>query len=161
MNYIYIGKIITTHGLKGEVKLRSNFEYKDKVFKKDFMFYIGSKKEPHKVLSYRKHMDYDMVVLEGINDIDQAIKYKQEKVYVLKEDIILDENTYLDEDLINLNVYYNNNFIGVITNIIDAGNNNMLMEINNNKYIPRNNNFILKVDLEKHIIYLKDVEGLI
>ena len=30
MNLIYIGKIITTHGLKGEIKIRSNFKYIDK-----------------------------------------------------------------------------------------------------------------------------------
>ena len=33
MNKIYIGKVVNTHGIKGEIRILSNFEYKDKVFK--------------------------------------------------------------------------------------------------------------------------------
>ena len=36
MKYIYIGDVVNTHGLKGEVRLISNFEYKKRVFKKNF-----------------------------------------------------------------------------------------------------------------------------
>ena len=32
MNNVYIGKLITTHGIKGEVRISSDFEYKDHVF---------------------------------------------------------------------------------------------------------------------------------
>ena len=32
MDYIYIGEIVNTHGLKGEIRIKSNFPYKDKVF---------------------------------------------------------------------------------------------------------------------------------
>ena len=35
MNYLYIGKLVNTHGIKGEVRILSNFRHKDKVFKKD------------------------------------------------------------------------------------------------------------------------------
>ena len=31
-DYIYIGKIVNTHGLKGEIRIISDFEFKDKVF---------------------------------------------------------------------------------------------------------------------------------
>ena len=37
MNWIYIGKIVNTHGIKGEVRLLSNFSKKALVFKKDFI----------------------------------------------------------------------------------------------------------------------------
>ena len=33
MKDVYVGKIVSTHGIKGEVKILSDFEYKDKVFK--------------------------------------------------------------------------------------------------------------------------------
>jgi ribosomal 30S subunit maturation factor RimM len=32
MKYVLIGKIVNTHGLKGEVRILSDFKYKDKVF---------------------------------------------------------------------------------------------------------------------------------
>ena len=44
MKYIYIGKIVNTHGIKGEVRLLSNFKFKDKVFKKGMTIYIGKDK---------------------------------------------------------------------------------------------------------------------
>ena len=33
MNKVYIGKIVNTHGIKGELRILSDFPYKDKVFK--------------------------------------------------------------------------------------------------------------------------------
>ena len=42
MSYIKIGKIATTHGIKGELKILSNFEYKDKIFIPGFKLYIGN-----------------------------------------------------------------------------------------------------------------------
>ena len=49
MEYIYVGQINGTHGLKGELKLKSNFKYKDKILKENFNFYIGKEKK-HEVL---------------------------------------------------------------------------------------------------------------
>ena len=43
-NYIYVGKIINTFGIKGELKVSSAFEFKDRVFIKDFNIYIGEEK---------------------------------------------------------------------------------------------------------------------
>ena len=41
MDYILIGKLVNTHGIKGEVKILSDFEKKELVFKKDFSLYLG------------------------------------------------------------------------------------------------------------------------
>ena len=45
MEYVYIGKLVNPHGIKGEVKLLSNFEYKDKAFVVGMNFYIGEDKD--------------------------------------------------------------------------------------------------------------------
>lgn len=161
MEYIYIGRIITTHGLNGEMKLRSNFKYKEQVFIVGKKLYIGKNKEQHDILSYRKHQDYDMVILDNISDIDMAIKYKQELVYVLKDDIILDNLDYFDDDLIGLTAIFDNKKIGVVKSVTDEGNNNIVIFLDTNIYIPKNNHFILKVDLENKEIHFKDVEGLL
>ena len=44
MEYVNVGKIYTTHGLNGEVKVKSNFNYKDKIYVNGFNFYIGKDK---------------------------------------------------------------------------------------------------------------------
>ena len=74
MNLIYIGKLVNTHGIKGEVRIISNFKYKDIIFKKDNIVYINNIE--YKILSYRVHKMYDMLMLENINSIDDALKLK-------------------------------------------------------------------------------------
>lgn len=158
MDYILVGKIITTHNLNGELKILSSFKLKDQVFKVNNDIFIGELYEKHKILSYRTHKNYDMVIFDEIDNIDKAIKYKQKNIYVLRNTLVI--NNYLDTDLINLEAYYNDKLIGVVKDIVDMGNNNLVMVINN-KYIPKCDNFILKVDLENKKIYLKNVEGLL
>lgn len=159
MEYIFLGKIITTHGLKGEIKIKSNFKYKDKVFIKGNFLYLGKNKKKLEIISYRTHQNYDMVIFKEYDDISKVIPLKRMSLYFNKDDFIFDE--YLDEELINLICIYNNKEIGIITNIIDAGSNNILLVIDNKKYIPKNNNFIDKIDIKNNKIYLKNIEGLI
>lgn len=161
MDYVVVGRIITTHGLKGEMKIRSNFKYKDQVFSVGSSLYIGTSKEYHEILSYRIHKDYDMVIVSDIDDIDKAISYKQQLVYVKRSDIKLGINEYLDEDLIGLCAYFNDVKVGIILSITDEGNNNLVMKLDNGKIIPKNSNFILDVNLDQKRINLKNVEGLI
>lgn len=161
MEYIYVGRIITTHGLNGEMKIRSNFKYKDQAFKVGNKIYIGLAREEHEIISYRKHMEYDMLILSNISDIDKAIKYKKELLYTTKDNINLLEDDYLDEDLIGLTAIYNDRKIGVIRLITDEGNNNLIIRLDNGKCIPKNKHFILKVDLDNKKIYFTNLEGLL
>ena len=92
MEYVYVGRIITTHGIKGEIKIRSNFKYKDKVFVVGNTLYIGKNYEERKILSYRVHKDYDMVMLDGLDDIDKVIHYKNLLVFVSKDQLKLSNN---------------------------------------------------------------------
>ena len=55
MKYIRIGKIVNTHGVKGELRLISDFKYKDKIFVDNFKIYIGKEKIEEKINSYRRH----------------------------------------------------------------------------------------------------------
>ena len=45
MELVRIGKIVNTHGIKGELRILSDFEFKDKVFKKGIKVYVGKKKK--------------------------------------------------------------------------------------------------------------------
>lgn len=159
MKYIYVGEIKTTHGLLGELKISSSITDKEEVFKLGNILYFGNDKIPFKINRYRKHQNYDMVTFDTLDDIDKVIKYKGYKVYITRDEINLD---FINSDLINLKVNYNNSIIGVIIDVFDAGNNNYLFKVRTSKkeiYIPKNNNFIDKIDLESGIIYLKNLEA--
>lgn len=158
MDFIYIGKIVNTHGIKGEVRIISNFKYKENVFKKNNNLYIGKNKEKQIINNYRKHKNFDQIIFYNINDINEVLKYKGESVYINKDEIKIDG--ILNEDLIDINVYGNKKLIGKITNIIDNGAHEILV-INDKILIPYVEEFIKKIDIENKIIEINVIEGLI
>ena len=162
MNWIYIGKIVNTHGIKGGVRLLSNFSKKALVFKKDFKIYIGEEKEEEIINTYRPHKQFDMLTFQGINDINKVLKYKGKKVYMNREDLFLEENEFLLEDLIGMKIICNNESLGSVHDIIDnkAG---KLLQITfaKNYYIPYNNYYIKKVNLKTKEIYTENIKDLI
>lgn len=159
MEYVCIGKLVNTHGIKGEVKLLSNFEYKNKVFVVGMNFYIGEDKEKVTVNSYRHHKVFDMVTFKEYNYINDVLKFKNKLVYVLKPDLALDNNSILDRDYIGMNAYYEGVLIGKVNDIID--NNGYKLMLIGTKYVPFNKEFISSVSVTKNELILKNVEGLL
>lgn len=159
MEYVCIGKLVNTHGIRGEVKLLSNFEYKDKAFVVGMNFYIGEDKEKVTVNSYRHHKVFDMVTFKEYNYINDVLKFKNKLVYVLKPDLALDNNSILDRDYIGMNAYYEGMLIGKVKDIID--NNGYKLMLIGTKYVPFNKEFISSVDVTKNELILKNVEGLL
>ena len=104
MNLKRLGVIVNTHGIKGEVRIISNFEYKDRIFKVGNSIYINNNEEL-KIDTYRKHKNYDMITFNNINDIRDVLRYKGQDVYYDKDKLVLNDNEYLDDDLINLDAY--------------------------------------------------------
>ena len=65
MKYVLIGKLVNTHGLKGEVRILSNFKYKDRVFIPGMKIYIGKEKKEEEIISYRHHKMFEMIMMKG------------------------------------------------------------------------------------------------
>ena len=160
MEYFYIGKLVNTHALKGEVRILSNFRHKDKVFINGFKLYIGKDKKEYVIESYRKHKNFDMVLFKGYYDINLVEHLKGSMVYINKEDLKLDKNTYLAVDLIGYNVIINDKRIGVIMDVLDTKANEILV-LDNKILIPYVKEFIISVDKEKKEVHVKDVKGLL
>ena len=160
--FIYIGKIVNTHGIKGEIRILSDFEKKDKVFIKGMPIYIGRKKEREVINSYRHHKNFEMITMDGYNDINQILRYKGLYVYIKKEDLKLEDGEYLDSDLINLTVVVENSEKGIIVDIRDSGNNKFLVIKTNNKevFIPYQKEFIGDIDFENKKIEIKPIKGM-
>ena len=156
MKFIYIGKIVNTHGIKGELRILSDFKYKDKVFKKDFKFYIGKEKSEYIVNTYRHHKVFDMVTFNGYNDINEVLKLKGKNVYINNDDLDLDGEIYID-NLIDYKVIVGDKEIGVVTDVMHMPANDIIKV--GDVLIPYVKEFIIKI--EDNTIYVKDVGGLL
>ncbi len=162
MEFLFIGKIVNTHGIKGELRIISDFDKKDLVFKKGFNLYVGEGHVKETIDSYRKHKNFDMVTFAGYDNINQVLNYKGMKVYINREDLNLDKNDYLLNDLIGLNIIEDGEILGKVKEIVYNGSGTLLViEGTKTFYIPNNQEFIKKVDLEGKTIECKNAKGLI
>ena len=157
MDLIYIGKLVNTHGIKGEVRILSDFEYKKDVFKIDNTLYINNKK--YIIKSYRHHKSYDMVVLSDVNSIEEALKLKGESVYIDRNDYRFDG--YLNQDLIGLDVYDQDIFKGKVIDILKSEKYDFLVIDGKKKHmVPIIPQFINTIDLDKKVISINYIKGL-
>lgn len=163
-DYILIGKIVNTHGIKGELRLLSDFKYKEKVFLQNRKIYIGDEKHEEMIKTYRHHKIFDMITLYGYDNINEVLKYKNKNVYVKRNDLEFDKEEFLDEDLINLSVIFNNQEVGHVLAIRQINPKSKVIEaIINDKLtlIPYHNDFIKEVDLDNKKIEMNLIEGMI
>jgi 16S rRNA processing protein RimM len=162
MDYVFIGKIVNTHGIKGELRIKSNFDKKDLIFKPGFTLYIGEGYVPEKIVTYRVHKEFDMVTFEGYNNINQVLNYLKMNVYIKRSDLELNNDEYILDDLIGLNVVENGETLGKVSEIVYNGSNILLSVLGDkNFYIPTNGDFIKKVNLENGTIETFNAKGLI
>lgn len=152
MEYLNIGKIVNTHGIKGEVRILSSFSDKS-IFKPGNILYINN--DALEITSYRVHKNYDMVTFKDINDINEVLKYKGMDVLIKRDDI----DNFIIEDLIGYDVY-TDKLVGKIDRLI-ANIKYVILVLDNGSMIPYIDNFIEKVDNDNKIVYVKEIEGLI
>ena len=152
MNKIVIGKYVTTHGIKGEIRIKSDFNEKDKVFKVGNEIIID---KPYIINSYRVHKGYDMVTLEGVNRIEDIINLKNSLVYIDRDKYFNDE--VIEDDLIGYKI--ENSYLDTFLSEIRLMNmNKKILVCTNGKFIPYE--LIDHIDNDDKIIYIKEVEGL-
>jgi len=111
MEKILVGKVLKSVGLKGEIKVQP-------YFKKKFETVIISDFE-YKVLKYREYKDFVFLYLDGITTIEQADRLKGQEIFVVKENVIIDEDEILLEDLIGYKVLGDNGKdFGLVTGVL-------------------------------------------
>lgn len=161
-DYILIGKIVNTHGLKGEIRIISDFELKTKALSPGVTIYIGNEKETVKVTGYRHHRMFDMIFLENKNSIDDVLKYKGKYVYFPRKDLDLKDSDYLLQEIIGFEIIEDNKTLGKIIDIV-YNSKQVLLKVKNEKefYIPFLDEYIVKVDNITKKVNTKNAKDLI
>ena len=153
---INIGKLVNTHGIKGEVKIISNFKYKDEVFKKNNIIYINDK--DYKIKTHRKHQKFDLLTFENYENINDVLELKGCLIYIKREDYTFEG--ILNEDLYGKKVYDKDKYIGNLKEVINNKNQELfVIEKEKKTYlVPYVDEFVkeinedIKLDLIKGLI---------
>ena len=165
MNYLEAGKIVNTHGLRGEVKLvpwtdsPQTFEEIDYVFIKKK---TGDVRLDIERLKYQKN---NLIVkFNQISSIEEAEKLKNQTVYIARDALgELPEGVYYIADIIGLAaVDESGNAVGTVVDIFNTGANDIYdikREGKKNLLLPVIDD-VITVDLENERVIVKIPEGL-
>lgn len=169
MDYIRIGKIVNTHGIKGEVKIQSCSDFDAIRYKKGntvYLFYEGQYL-PFLVASFRMHKGFPLVSFQNAQNINDVEKFKECAVFMSNEDRTpLHKGEFYRDELVGLQV---NDEAGVKIGIVTAveetcpGQTHLRIqrEEMNDALIPFVPVFIKHVDIAQKVITIHAEEGLL
>lgn len=159
---VCIGKSVSTFGIKGELKVISDFEYHDKAFKVGNTVLINN--QEYKISSIRYHKNYILMSINNLDNINLILDKVGYNIYLAKSDLNLSEDEYLLHDLIGATVCDDDNTsLGVIEEVLNGGHNNLIRVAKKEEsfLIPMVDEYIIKFDQDKKILYTKNARSLI
>lgn len=156
-----IGKIINTHGIKGELKVEP-YTFDNKRFSKLKSVYVGNDLKEFLIKRVRVN-NFVYITFEGFEDINDVLNLKGLEIYIKDEDRLdLEEDQYYISDIIGKKVYdTEDNYIGILKNVLEYPANDIFIIESDDKsiyQIPAVKEFIKKID---SIITIKLIEGMI
>ena len=169
MNYIRIGTVINTHGLKGELKISSESDFDDIRYKKGNTVYLECEAgmKPFQVQTYRVHKGFPLVSFTDHTDINLVEQYKGCGVYIdAKDRQDLPEGEYYRDQLEGLcAVDEEGASLGTVVAVeetMGAQNNLRIRDPEGKEFlVPNVPAFVVKVDLSEKKIVIRRIEGLL
>lgn len=166
MELLEVGKIVNTHGLRGEVKVVPWTDYPE-VFEDIEYVYIKRRNESERLnIKGIKYQKNNLIIkFEEIKDIDEAQKYKNQVIYAEREMLgELPEGVYYIADLIGLEVVTDEGEkIGVIADVFNTGSNDIYdvkREGKKNLLLPVIDEVVLSIDIDSKKVTVHMMEGL-
>ncbi|HJV44115.1 MAG TPA: ribosome maturation factor RimM [Bacillota bacterium] len=165
-----VGKIVNTHGIKGEVKIISFTDFPEERYRKNNNLLLShpslSEPIPVTVESARFHKNSYIVKFRQFNNINEVEKFKGGMVKVAEGDRQeLEEDTFYYDEIIGCNVISDTGErLGQIHEILATGANDVWVVKNDQGkeiLLPYIEECILEVDVEEKIIKVHIMEGLV
>lgn len=154
-----IGMIANTHGVKGEVVVKSTTDF-ERFIKGKTVYILNPNKKEFTIKSVFEMKKGIILSFEEINDINEVITYKGQTLYS-DEQPILEEDEYHYRDLLNKEVYNEKGlFIGEVIEVLEMPQGHLLRVKLADKtgLIPFRKEFVLSVE---DVITIREIEGLL
>lgn len=162
--FLEAGKIVGTKGLKGELMVECWCD-KPEIISNQKTIYMNSEHEKYNVIKARTHKKSAIILLENIDSIEEADKYRGKIIYIDRNSIELKNGQYFIQDLLGIKVYDSdtNKEYGKITDVFKTGANDVYQITDDNGInylIPVIDDVIIKMDLNKEILIIKPLKGI-
>jgi 16S rRNA processing protein RimM len=158
--YLEAGMVVNTHGLGGEVKIQPWADSPSFLAGIE-RYYIGG--APVRVLSARVHNNCVIAALEGVYDIDSAIKMKRKTVFIDRNDARLEEGRHFIADLIGLRAVdaQTGLDLGAVSDIINLPSNDVYVISGNREIlVPAVPEFIIETNIADGYVKIRLIEGM-
>lgn len=161
--YLEAGKIVTTHGIKGEIKIMPYTDYPELLCEFDRLF-LGKNHEEISIERSRVFKNMVIAKLEGYDTPEAAEKLRNKILYMHRDDLELDEDTYFIQDLIGIEVSdADSGFIyGKITDVMQTGANDVyVVQGKDREYlVPAIPEVVVTTDIDESTMTIRPLEGL-
>ena len=162
--YLDSGKIVGTHGIKGEVRIEPWCDSPEFLcaFKK---LYLDEKGQTFIEVKSRPHKNITLTKIKGVDTIEAAEKFRGKIVYINREDITLDEGVNFVQDLIGLEIRdaENGTVYGKLTDVLRTGANDVyeITDINNKKYLaPVIDEVVEEINVDGGFVLIRPMKGI-
>lgn len=161
--YLEAGKIVNTHGIRGEVKIMPYCDSPELLCEFDRLFMGKSLTE---IYIERSRVQKNMIIckIEGVDTPEEAEKLRNKMLYMHRDDLELDEDTYFIQDLIGMTVKNadTGEIYGIIDDVFQTGANDVYSIKNSDKsyLVPAIADVVITTDIDSGIMTIRPLEGL-
>jgi len=156
LQYIEAGEIVTTHGVRGEVKVLCWLDDPEMLCEFDRCRIDGKAYEMEQV---RVQKTCNLVKLSGIDTMEAAQAMRGKIMQLYRQDI--DDEVIFAAELIGMEVFAEGKSIGKIREVLDYPGNSVYVVKGEYEYmIPAVKHFVLSTDMEKNEMQVKLIEGM-
>ena len=156
LQFIEAGEIVTTHGIKGEVKVLCWLDDPEMLCDFERCCIDGREVIMEQV---RVQKTCNLVMFQGVDTMEAAQAMRGKVVKLYREDI--DDEVIFAAELIGMEVFAEGESIGKIVEVLDYPGNSVYVVKGKYEYmIPAVNQFILSTDMEKNEMQVRLIEGM-
>ena len=156
LEYIEAGEIVTTHGVRGEVKVLCWLDAPEMLCEYNRCRIAG---KDYEMESVRVQKTCNLVKLRGIDTMEEAQKLRGKVLELYREDI--DDEVIFAAELIGVQVIAEDTCIGTIQEVLDYPGNQVYVVRGEHEYmIPAVKQFILSTDMENNTMQVRLIEGM-
>ena len=156
LQYIEAGEIVTTHGVRGEVKVLCWLDDPEMLCEFDRCRIQGKAYEMEQV---RVQKTCNLVKLSGVDTMEDAQALRGKILELYREDI--DDEVIFAAELIGMEVYTDDQFIGKIKEVLDYPGNSVYVVKGEHEYmIPAVKQFVLSTDMEGNRMQVQLIKGM-
>ncbi len=156
--YLEAGEVVSTHGVRGEVKI---YPWADSpAFLLDFdTLYLDGK--PYPVESIRVHKAVVLAKLRGVDTVEAAQALRGRVVTVDRSGLEPPEGSVFIADLLGLPVYAGEEEIGRVADVLTLPGNDVYVVRGEHEYmIPAVAEFLQEVDVERGLVRVRLIQGM-